>query len=344
MDNGSHIIHPHRYAQLETSSSDKFLIPAHKNFRVIAIGAPVPPYTGFHIDPPLRSRFQARFCDPVGSLLALSSNFTEKVPSSANAILQKVRDIILSTQYTSESRNSLEAVSKSALPAFPQTALVKLYDLVALFPPPVLLSPGQLTRLFLTLNPSLIHTPFQAWAMLNRQTEESGLGELGSPSVEDISLFGYRVIRTERENESQARVFFDGPPGSSPVAVTVPAGPKEFRPFPFTGKLDFNPTQRFMGLLTCFLQAHALGCDISLIPPASPSTASSSTSTLVKVFGQILGYETEAVHMYKELGGRELIMRRKIEESGATTWEPRSVMVSIPDLYRVYNASTQSPR
>ena len=26
--------------------------------------------------------------------------------------------------------------------------------------------------------------------------------------------------------------------------------------------------------------------------------------------------------MYKELGGRELLMRRKIEDGGATTWEP----------------------
>jgi von Willebrand factor A domain-containing protein 8 len=84
-----------------------------------------------------------------------------------------------------------------------------------------------------------------------------------------------------------------------------------------------------MDLLTCFLQAHALGWDISFISPALLSTASSSTSTLVKVFGQILGYETEAVHMYKELGGRELTRRRKIEVSGATTWEPRAANVSL---------------
>lgn len=55
-----------------------------------------------------------------------------------------------------------------------------------------------------------------------------------------------------------------------------------------------------MGLLTCFLQAHALEWDISLIPPALPSTASTSTSTLVKVFGQLLGYDTEVIDMYKE--------------------------------------------
>ena len=271
----------------------------------------------------------------------------DKVPSSISSIPFKIRDIILSTQYASESRDSLEAVSKSTLPAFPQTALVKLYSLVALFPPPSKPSPGQLARLFLTIHPSLAHAPFQAWAMLNRQTEESGLGELGSPSMidsaEDMGLFGYQIIRIERENEYHARVFFEGPQSTTPIVISVPAGPLKLRPFPFTGKLEFHPTRRFMGLLTCFLQAHALGWDISFIPPALPSTASSSTSTLVKVFSQILGYETESVHMYKELGGRELTMRRKIEASGATTWEPRSARVSSGVLKIILILRLNSP-
>ncbi|EEB86915.1 hypothetical protein MPER_15966, partial [Moniliophthora perniciosa FA553] len=40
----------------------------------------------------------------------------------------------------------------------------------------------------------------------------------------------------------------------------------------------------------------------------------------------IWGYEMEVVHMYKEMGGRELVMRRKILEGGATTWEPSSIV------------------
>lgn len=33
---------------------------ASESFRVIALGLPVPPYKGNPLDPPLRSRFQAR--------------------------------------------------------------------------------------------------------------------------------------------------------------------------------------------------------------------------------------------------------------------------------------------
>ncbi|KAI0252317.1 hypothetical protein BJV78DRAFT_1204416 [Lactifluus subvellereus] len=36
-----------------------------------------------------------------------------------------------------------------------------------------------------------------------------------------------------------------------------------------------------MGLLTCLMQAHALGWDISLIHPIMPSTASTSRSTFL---------------------------------------------------------------
>lgn len=195
------------------------------------------------------------------------------------------------------------------------------------FAPPDRLSPGHLARLVLMIHPALIYAPFQAWAVLSRQAEETGLGELGSPSMtsvdEQIGIFGYRVASIKRVDTRMAEVTFDGPGGMPPIVLAVPAGPKVFLPFPFEGNLEFYPSDRFMGLLTCFMQAHALGWDISLIPPATPSTASTSTSTLVRVFGQLLGYQTEVIHMYKELGGRELVMRRKIEDDGATTWGPR---------------------
>ncbi|KJA23810.1 hypothetical protein HYPSUDRAFT_137004 [Hypholoma sublateritium FD-334 SS-4] len=327
LDDGTHIIHPHRYAQLEakTTQQGKVFIPAHKNFRVIAIAAPVPPYPGYPLDPPFRSRFQARFIDPVGSLLSLTTS--QSKPTTLYNIL---RDIILSTQYASESRSALEVISKTSLPPFPQTALTKLQKLIEQFPPPENLSPNQLSRLFLTIHPALIYAPFQAWAILSRQTEESGLGQLGSPSMdsinEEIGIFGYSISANQRLDDTTVQLTFSPPPGRQPVNVAVPAGPKQLRPIPLAEQSGFKPSTRFLGLLTCFLQAHALGWDISLVPPALPSTASASTSTLVKVFGEVLGYRSEVIHMYKELGGRELVMRRNIEDGGSTTWEPSTLV------------------
>ena len=325
-------MHPQRFALIDPAEiqAGKRFIPAHKNFRVFAIAAPVPPYTGYPIDPPFRSRFQARFIDPVGSMLSLQP------PSSSGDVsdttfYKQFRDIILATQYASETHHQVNSAAKSLLSGFPQTALVKLKSLLAAFPPPPTLSPALLARLTLMLHPALIHAPFVAWATLSNQMEDVGLGPLGSPSLtgdnDHLGYLGYRIVRIERVLNNKARLHFESIDGKGSVSLEVPAGPQEFLPFPLDKtSLDFIPTDRFIGLLTCMLQAHAVGWDISYVPPALPSTASCSTSTLVKTFGALLGYEIETVHMYKELGGRELVMRRRVADDGTTTWEPRSVV------------------
>ncbi|KAJ7057255.1 AAA domain-containing protein [Mycena amicta] len=330
LDDGTHIIHPHRYSQLDTSTDDdgNIFIPAHRNFRVIAIAAPVPPFPGHPLDPPFRSRFQARFVDPVGSLLALCAPTENELPS----LETRLRELILSTQYASESRDALSLVSKSALPPFPQTALQKLRALVTNFPPPDPISSSQLARLLVTIHPALALAPLQAWAILSRQTEEAGLGALASPNVSDgTGLLGYILSSITRLSPTTASATFTHTTLSSQT-LTVPAGPADLLPFPLPPTLPLTVSDRFLGLLTSLVQAHALGWDISLIPPAMPATASSSTSTLVRIFGEILAYNAEVVHLYKELGGRELFMRRRILDGVESAWAGNLVHLSGLDV------------
>lgn len=325
LDDGTHIIHPTRHALMHGSDTTKNFIPAHAAFRVIALGVPVPPYKGFPLDPPFRSRFQARFLDSLGSLVSLSKPLSpsEKEPS----LFTKMRDIIFTVQHASELRNPLENMSRSTLPPFPQNSLQKLSQLLTHFRPPDVLASDQLARLVLTLHPLLAHLPFEGWALLSRQFEEAGLGTLASPSTAGLrdgsGFLGYKAVSIARVDSHTARVTFEGPGGSPIVLLNVPAGSRPVSPFPPVGSEQLIVSGRFLGALTCFLQAHALGWDISFIPPVLPSTATCSTSLLVKTFAEALGYEVETVHLYKELGGREVLMRRKIEEGGATSWEPR---------------------
>ncbi|KAH9929971.1 AAA domain-containing protein [Amylocystis lapponica] len=278
LDDGTHIIHSHRYSLLDTAGptpSAKTFIPAHKNFRVIAIAAPVPPYPGYPLDPPFRSRFQA-LVSP-----CLPTDFSAQAPESSVDISCAISSVL-----------------------------------------------AHLARLILTIHPALMHAPFVAWAMLSKQLEDADLEPLGSPHLtgdgDNLGLLGYRLASIERVDAQRVRITFEGIDSTSSVTVVVGAGPKPLLSFPFTdpGKLGFSATDRFMGLLTTMLQAHAIGWDISYVPPVLPSTASCSTSLLVQTFGTLLGYEVEDIHLYKELGGRELVMRRRILEGGATTWEP----------------------
>jgi len=66
---GRFLVDPARYDALVLSSPDSgaearagegHLARVHEDFRVIALGVPVPRFAGFPLDPPLRSRFQVR--------------------------------------------------------------------------------------------------------------------------------------------------------------------------------------------------------------------------------------------------------------------------------------------
>ena len=267
--------------------------------------------------------------DPVGAMLSLNNPTTKPLDPASVSLFDKIQSIILATQYASETRHSVDASSKTRLQPFPQTALTKLRSLLSLFPAPEALSPTQLGKLMLVLHPALIHAPFVMWGMLSRQAEDAGLGSLGSPALDGesdhLGLLGYQLVGVDREGDRTARITFQRSSCSASISIIVPGGPKSLLTYPWMHpeQLGFMATDRFMGVLTSMLQAHALGWDVSYIPPALPSTASCSTSTLVYIFGALLGYEVESVHMYKELGGRELVMRRKVEDGGATSWEPR---------------------
>ncbi|KAI0036975.1 AAA domain-containing protein [Vararia minispora EC-137] len=350
LDDGTHILHPHRHALLppdaagSTNSKDAkrtIFVPAHPRFRVIAIAAPVPPNTGYPLDPPFRSRFQARAIDPVVALVALAraqappSSIGRELGAPESSLEKALRALVLATQYATESSHVLDSVAPSALPAFPQTTLARLSVLLRLFPPPpsgLSLSPPQLARLVLTLHPRLLVAPFAAWALLSERAEAAGLGPLGNPGStdevppEEIGLVGYVVRSIERVDERRARVTFAAARGS--VAHIVPAGSAPLLPFPPTAATfgqDFIPSPRFLGLLTSLLQAHALQYDALYVPPPTAGSASCSTSTLARAFGGVLGYEREGVYLWKEMGGREVFMRRVVGEGGGTRWEPSAV-------------------
>ena len=55
-----------------SANQDDRLVKVHPAFRVIALGHPVPPYSGRTLDPPLRSRFQGKFIDDLSAEALLS--------------------------------------------------------------------------------------------------------------------------------------------------------------------------------------------------------------------------------------------------------------------------------
>lgn len=70
------------------------LVPVHPDFRILALGLPVPPHPGHTLDPPLRSRFQAKVVvSNLGQLWRSVAN-SPKLPAAelgdTNNLLEKL--------------------------------------------------------------------------------------------------------------------------------------------------------------------------------------------------------------------------------------------------------------
>lgn len=233
-------------------------------------------------------------------------------------------------------------MSSEEVPSFPQTALLKLQQFLSIFPPPAdasLSTPSQVLNVLLTIHPALGYLSAAGWRSFENALESSGLEEWTSGiaecdsadvALQGVGIWGWDLKAISRVDDKTAKLTFVRG-GVEEVVVNVPAGPLPFTPYPLTAEAypDIYQTPRFAHLLTSLFQLHALGLfDISFLPPSSSLQTSSASSTLViNTFAGLLGYELCTIHLFREIGGREIWMRRVVN-SGAdghgsiTGWEP----------------------
>ncbi|CAH7688707.1 AAA domain-containing protein [Phakopsora pachyrhizi] len=326
LEDGTQIVHPERYSLLQGSKSG--FISAHPNFQVVCLGAPVPPLVGYPLDPPFRSRFQVRYIDHLGASFALAGSG----PNPPSLLWQSFKEVVTSIQLANEARTTLSM--PSLLPNFPQASLVRLRRLLEVFPCPIVkqlrdISPDQLACLMLLLHPRLAYLPLTGFGMLAEHLAQAGFGALGNPvaAAEDGSgLLGYQLVSIERVTSSEARATFKQCDSHTYITTNLFCGPAplvDVDEVLDSRREDVLIGPRLKHLLTVMIQIHAIGSNITLLPSDQPSAPSASTSLLLECFCRLLGYQDsiERIHLYKELSGRELLMRRLVnEKDGSTEW------------------------
>lgn len=124
-EDATHIISSSQYDLLlkkftKSELDNMGLIKAHENFRVIAIGNPAPPYPGNSLDPPFRSRFQARYVAPSPELLNISSRSAVE-PKFLN-IGSKFAKVVSAVQVSGLMKNTMLG-SENLLPLFHQSSV-----------------------------------------------------------------------------------------------------------------------------------------------------------------------------------------------------------------------------
>ncbi|XP_012578723.1 PREDICTED: von Willebrand factor A domain-containing protein 8 isoform X2 [Condylura cristata] len=297
LEDGRFLMSAERYDKLlqdhtKTELDDWKIVRVSENFRVIALGLPVPKYSGNPLDPPLRSRFQARdiYYLPFKDQLKLLYSVGPSV--SAEKISQ-----LLSFATTLCSQES----STLGLPDFPLDSLPAAVQILNFFP---MMSVKHAVHWLYPYN------------LL--------LGHEGKMAVEDVlkrfelqdsssSVLPKEIVRVERMTEnhvSQALVTVHI--AGKEVTFKVPAGT---RPLNQPCAADcFIQTLSHKQLLAEMMQSHMVK-DICLI-----GGKGCGKTVIAKNFADTLGYDIEPVMLYQDMTARDLLQQRYTLPNGDTAW------------------------
>ncbi|XP_032258825.1 von Willebrand factor A domain-containing protein 8 isoform X3 [Phoca vitulina] len=268
------------------------IVRVSENFRVIALGLPVPKYSGNPLDPPLRSRFQARdiYYLPFKDQLKLLYSVGANVPA------EKISQLLsFATTLCSQESSTL------GLPDFPLDSLPAAVQILDSFP---MMS---IKHAIQWLYPYTI--------LLGHEGKMAVEGVLKRFELQDSesSVLPKEVVRVERLAESpapQANVTIRI--AEKEVTVQVPSGT---RPINQPCASDhFIQTLSHKQLLAEMMQSHMVK-DICLI-----GGKGCGKTVIVKNFADNLGYNIEPIMLYQDMTARDLLQQRYTLPNGDTAW------------------------
>ncbi|KAM8786530.1 von Willebrand factor A domain-containing protein 8 [Rhynchonycteris naso] len=324
LDDGRFLMSAERYDKLLQDHTKAELdawkiVRVSENFRVIALGLPVPRYSGNPLDPPLRSRFQARdiyylpFKDQLKLLYSIG----------ANVSAEKVSQLLsFATTLCSQESSTL------GLPEFPLDSLPAAVQILDSFP-------------MMSLKHA-IHWLYPYTILL---------GPEGKMAVEDVlkrfelqdsrsSLLPKEIVRVDRipdSHISQASVTVRV--AEKEVTIKVPAGSRSSRQ-PCTSE-RFIQTLSHKQLLAEMMLSHMVK-DICLI-----GGKGCGKTVIAKHFADTLGYNIEPIMLYQDMTARDLLQQRYTLPNGDTAWRSSPLvnaaregkLVLLDGIHRV-NAGT----
>ncbi|KAI8991241.1 AAA domain-containing protein [Mycotypha africana] len=303
-----------------TGSSDTKFEKVSPRFLVFALGLPIPPYVGYPLDPPLRSRFQSRdirapdFKTQVNQLMSLLNN--KNVPRELIERLVSI-SMVLGVQEKNAHREvevpEFPMTIESIAPLLSMVPKVHPRFLVDILYPYPLLPTCDLEQL------SVIEAAFRRFGVKSPTVEAHVEARQTSsgytianieplPSKDSITVDGYfyihRAIATfmpqHNSNVGDA------------IGLPIHCGPAEFSPAEY-----FVETPYHSEIFSAMVLLHAGGKDICLIG----TQKGVGKSTLVRNFARRLGYTIDYIPLYRDMSSRDLLQRRSTTATGDTVWE-----------------------
>ncbi|XP_059156251.1 von Willebrand factor A domain-containing protein 8-like [Physella acuta] len=294
LDDGRFLMSAQRYDQLLTDHTPEELdalklVRVSSEFRVIALGLPIPRYQGNPLDPPLRSRFQARdihstpYKELLNELELLAPNI------SATRLSQ-----LLSFATTLLQRES----STLGLPDFPIDNLPHIVQIMNILP-------GH-------SDAKLIQRIYPYTAMLAREGREAVEETIKKFEIPE-SNNAVGSIEKVTNTGSQAKVVLRS--GHSFYTVQVAAGSG-------TRDCHFVSTPYHNQILAEMIQSHLIK-DFCLIGPKG-----CGKNVVVEKFASLLGYHVEPIMLYQDMTSRDLLQQRTTLANGDTVWRPSPLVTA----------------
>ncbi|KAF6208189.1 hypothetical protein GE061_016641 [Apolygus lucorum] len=288
LEDGRFLIPAERYDKLvKEHGEDEVkrwnLARVSENFRVIALGLPVPGYLGNPLDPPLRSRFQARDIPPP-TYQDLSSALQSAFPTAPRDKVQN----LLSCAYALISPEA----STLGLPDFPLENIPRVIKLMELYP-------------WLNVQDALGRL-YPKDYMLNSE------GVKSLDSILDTFRITPKTIGTKLSSIQCSASSATVKMGSKGLeaSVQVPCGV-----LPSTDLDNFVKTPYQEDFLAELIQSHSVG-DICVVGPRG-----CGKSSVVRRLASLLGYSCEPIVLYQDMTSRDLIQQRATHENGDTYWK-----------------------
>ncbi|XP_038618052.1 von Willebrand factor A domain-containing protein 8 isoform X1 [Tachyglossus aculeatus] len=296
LEDGRFLMSAERYDKLlqdhtKTELDAWKIVRVSENFRVIALGLPVPRYTGNPLDPPLRSRFQARdvfylpFKDQLKLLYSVGSNV------SAERVSQ-----LLSVATTLCSQES----SILGLPDFPIDSLSGAVKIMDSFPA---MSIHHIIQWLYPYKILLSHEGKTAVEDLLKRFEVADLKSSSLPG---------KIVKVIKDENSRSQAAVTLQVAEREVTIKVPSGTQ---PVSRQSKPErFIKTSSHEQLLAEMMQSHMIK-DMCLI-----GGKGCGKTVLAKEFADLLGYKIEPIMLYQDMTARDLLQHRYTLPNGDTAW------------------------
>lgn len=287
LEDGRFLISPNNYDKLLKEHGKSYLdqwnlVRVHDDFRVIALGLPVPNYIGNPLDPPLRSRFQGRD--------------VKTLP------YQELRSILISSYPTIDVVKLNQLLSCSYALLSEESRYIGLSD----FPIDNLQYAAKILSIDTTTDTSeLLNMLYPYSIILGKEGYAAVLNILKSFHIKSSDNQPYLKVLEKKKINSENCVLYI----NNNFAFELKTGQSDE-----VRACEYIPLAYHDHKLVNLLRNHTAG-DFCIIGPSG-----CGKSVIAKKFAEILNYEIEPVVLYQDMTSRDLIQQRDTLINGDTVW------------------------